>query len=68
MKTRSSKLKILMPVSLTPKNYALLNFAESSHEHLVPTNYIPIQSYGLLYFTTFSTKPRCHTFASFGNT
>ena len=28
----------------------------------------PFKSYGLLYFTTFSTKSICHTFASFGNT
>ena len=28
----------------------------------------PLKRYGLLYFTTFTVKPICHTFASFGPT
>ena len=33
------QIKILMPVSLTPKNLGPLNFIESSHENLVPTKF-----------------------------
>ena len=51
----------------------LETITESSHKHLdtFKVSFVfkkLLKRYGLLYFTTFSMKSICHTFASFGNT
>ena len=51
----------------------LKTILESAHEHLDTHKILflfnePFKIYGSLYFTTFSMKPICHTFASFGTT